>query len=155
MKRPHTIRAPRAAVTRVVTLKGPGLGFAAMVALAVIVGATGAVRAAGTDAKSSPAPQLFLQAMEDVPLMSGLAERPAAGVAFETAAGRIVEAEAVSRPAAKLTVDRVMGFYGVTLAALGWRSLGRGRFAREGEILSISTVATDNGLRVRFSLRPK
>ena len=41
MKRPHTIRAPRASVTRVVTVKGPGRGFAAMVALAVIVGATG------------------------------------------------------------------------------------------------------------------
>jgi len=155
MRRSDPIRVPRAAATRVVTTKKPRLGLLAIVALAVIIGVTGAVRAAGADAKSFAAAQLFLQAMDDVPLMMGLAERPAAGVVFETAAGRIVEAEAVSRSDADLTAGRVMGFYGATLAALGWRSLGRGRFAREGEILSISTSAADKGLRVRFSLRPK
>jgi hypothetical protein len=155
MKRPDTICVPRTTVAHAVTVKGPGLGLVAMVALAVIVGATGAAKAAGTDAKPSPAAQLFLEAMEDVPLMTGLAERPGAGVVFETAAGRIVEAEAVSRPAANLTVDRIMAFYGTTLVALGWRSVGQGRFAREGEILNITTAAADKGLRVRFSLRPK
>ncbi len=155
MRRPDAIRAPGTAVTRAVTAKGPGLGLLAMVALALMVGAPGPARAAGTDAKPSAAAQHFLQAMDDVPLMTGLAERPAAGVVFETAAGRIVEAEAVSGPAAKLTAGRVMGYYRAALAGLGWHPLGRGRFARDGEILSITTGAADKGLRVRFSLRPK
>jgi hypothetical protein len=122
-------------------------------AVLAVVGASSATWAAGTS--SSPTAQHYLQAMDDVPLMVGLADRPVASIVFETAAGRIIEAEAVSRPAAKLAEGKVMGFYEATLAELGWRSLGRGRFAREDEILSISTGATDKGLWVKFSLRPK
>ncbi len=152
MRRPDAIRAPGTTVARAFAAKRLGLGLAAMVAVALMVGVSGPARS--TDPKPSPAPPIFLQAMDDVPLMTGLAERPAAGLVFETATGRIVEAEAVSRPAAKLTAGRVMGFYRAALAALGWRPMGGGRFAREDEILSITTGAADKGLRVRFSLRP-
>ena len=155
MRRPQLIRAIRTAMTRAAAGKTLGLSLVAMVALALMVGVPGPVRAAGTNAKSSLAAQRFLRDMDDVPLMTGLAERQMPRLVFETAAGRIVEAEAVSVPAAKLTADRVMGFYRAALAALGWKALGRGRFAREGEILSITTGAADHGLRVRFSLRPK
>jgi len=155
MRRAQPTRAPGTAATRAVAVKGLGLGLLVMVAVAFMVGAWAPARAAGADAKPSPAPRLFLQAMDDVPLMAGLAERPAAGFVFETAAGRIVEAEAVSGPAAKLTAGRVMEFYRAALAALGWRPLGGGRFAREGEILSLATGAAGQGLRVRFSLRPE
>ena len=153
MRRAQPTRAPGTAATRAVAVKGLGPGLLVMVAAAFIVGASAPAR--GADAKPSPAPQLFLQAMDDVPLMAGLAERPAAGFVFETAAGRIIEAEAVSGPAAKLTAGRVMDCYRAALAALGWRPLGGGRFAREGEILSLATGAAGKGLRVRFSLRPK
>jgi hypothetical protein len=97
----------------------------------------------------------FLQTLEDVPLMPGLAERAGEGVVFETSVGRIIEAVASSSPAGGLTGSRVIDFYRTTLAALGWRVIGPGRFAREGEILVISTGAGGQALEVRFSLRPK
>ncbi len=97
----------------------------------------------------------FLTSLDDVPLMAGLAERAEGGVVFETALGRIVDAEAVAQPVARLTPGRVLGFYRGTLAALGWQPVGRGRFARDGEVLSISASPNEAGLRVRFSLRPR
>lgn len=155
MKKPDTLPPPHSGRRRTVTMKAPCLSLSALVVLAVILGAAGGVSAAGTGTKPVPATQVFLRDMEDIPLMAGLTERPAAGVVFETAAGRIVEAEADSPPAARLTADRVMDFYRATLESLGWRPLGSGRFAREDEILSIFTGPAAGGLRVRFSLRPK
>ncbi|MDX1485462.1 MAG: hypothetical protein R3229_13395 [Alphaproteobacteria bacterium] len=123
---------------------------AAVLAVAPPLGAGGAP----ATAEAEQARQAFLQSIDDLPLMAGLVERPRASVVFETAAGRIVEAEALSAPARGLTAGGVLNFYERTLTALGWRSFGSGRFARDGEILSIIVRPENQGLRVSFSLRP-
>ncbi len=162
MTKPEMIPGSDIAITPVfkVRVRGKvrvwGMSLLALVVLAASVGLPAPARAAGAGEKSLPmASPLFLQAIDDVPLMGGLTEQPVAGVVFETAAGRIVEAEAVSGGGAKLTARRIMGFYTPALAALGWKPLGHGRFAREGEILSIAISTENHRLRVRFSLRPK
>ena len=132
------------------------VGHAAGVAALLIGAAPGSVP--GVEAREPAAAvgaPVYLKALEDIPLMPGLAERPYEGITFETRWGRIVEAVAWSPPATGLTPGRVIAFYRATLAALGWKVLGGGRFAREGEILRISTGGGANGLEVKFSLRPK
>jgi hypothetical protein len=131
---------------------GHGLAIAALIIGAAPSSVPGAEASAPAAAVGVPA---YLKALEDIPLMAGLAERPYSGITFETPSGRIVEAVAWSPPATGLTPNRVDGFYRATLAALGWKVLGGGRFAREEEILRISTSLGANGLEVRFSLRPK
>lgn len=154
MRSLDTTPAARCQMRRAAAVKGSRLGPTLMMALAIMCGF---VAGAGAETGADPgsAPQVFLQAMDDVPLMAGLTERPTVGVDFETPAGRIVEAEAGSPPTAGLTPARVEHFYEATLAALGWRAVGGGRFTREDEILTIVTSTGRDGLRVRFSLRPK
>ena len=130
------------------------VGHALAIAALIIGAAPSSDPGAEASAPAAGVPA-YLKALEDIPLMAGLAERPYSGITFETQSGRIVEAVAWSPPATGLTPNRVDGFYRATLAALGWKVLGGGRFAREEEILRISTSLGANGLEVRFSLRPK
>ena len=128
-------------------------------ALAIAALIVGAVPSSVPGAEARPpaaaGATVYLKALEDIPLMTGLAERPYLGMNFETPSGRIVEAVAWSPPATGLTPDRIAAFYRASLAALGWKVLGGGRFAREEEILRISTSLGAKHLEVRFSLRPK
>jgi hypothetical protein len=105
------------------------LGYALAIA-ALIVGAVPRSVPGAEAGAPAAAPPVYLKALEDIPLMAGLAERPYSGITFETASGRIIEAVAGSPPAKGLTPDRVSAFYHATLAALGWKVLGGGRFAR-------------------------
>ena len=98
----------------------------------------------------------FVTGIEDLPLMEGLAEDAAAGMVFDTPAGRIVEAVAggaVSR-------DQVLRFYTDTLPQLGWRQTGPGAFRREGEALTLEfpgpggAAAGAGSITVRFALTP-
>lgn len=94
--------------------------------------------------------QTFLPGFEDVPLMEGLAAEQDAGLVFDSPAGRIVEAYAVG----EVAWQDVITFYTATLQSLGWRTLGQGRFAREGEELHIDRFGRDGDLTVRFTLAP-
>lgn len=94
--------------------------------------------------------QSFLAGFEDVPLMAGLTAVEDAGLVFDSPAGRIVEAYAVGEVAWR----DVITFYTATLKSLGWRILGEGRFAREGEELHIDRFGRDGDLTVRFTLAP-
>lgn len=99
---------------------------------------------------SLAADQTFLAGFEDVPLMGGLAADEDAGLVFDSPAGRIVEAYAVGEVAWR----DVITFYTATLKSLGWRALGQGRFAREGEELHIDRFGRDGDLTIRFTLAP-
>jgi hypothetical protein len=93
----------------------------------------------------------FVDGFEDLPLMPGLANVPAASVSFDAAAGRIVVAFAegdVGMPA-------VRAFYAETLPQLGWTRDGASRWLREGEVLTVDTVVEGDGLVVRFELAPR
>lgn len=97
----------------------------------------------------------FVSGIEDLPLMAGLVEAPDDALVFDSPVGRIVEAYA----SGDVTVGAVLDFYGAALPQLGWRSLERGRFRREDEILRLEFPQADSGERktdlvVRFALRP-
>lgn len=97
-----------------------------------------------------PAQAQFVGGIDDLPLMPGLTDIPDAGVVFETPAGRIVEAQA-------LTGDQgpaqVRAFYDASLPQLGWEKIKSGQYRREGETLHLEfpegPVPT-----VRFRLAP-
>jgi hypothetical protein len=93
----------------------------------------------------------FLSVIEDLPLMAGLDEDTDAAMTFDSAQGRIVEANAAGRVGA----DKVRAFYAATLLALGWQGSAEGQFTRGGEILSLEIKPAGKGaVSVRFALRP-
>jgi len=94
----------------------------------------------------------FLSSIEDLPLMSGLSEAEGGVMAFDSPAGRIVEA-LTQGPVRRQDVSR---FYSETLPQLGWQETAPGRFVRENEMLRlefpVSSATAD--LSVRFMLSP-
>ena len=85
----------------------------------------------------------------DVPIMSGLSIEPELGFAFDSPDGRIVMIFA----SAKVPESKIMGFYGLTLAQLGWRG-GNGNWFRGDEKLMIGAVQTARGPLWRIMLQP-
>jgi hypothetical protein len=93
----------------------------------------------------------FLAGLEDVPVMPGIEVAREAGVAFDTPAGRIVEAYA----AGNVTRDAVRKFYRAALPQLGWVRTGALVFGREGERLTLELIGNAPGIvTVRFELGP-
>ena len=111
--------------------------LAAPVALAVPAGAGEAATA-------------YVAAIDDLPLMPGLAQVPEAGVVFDKPSGRIVEVYAEGAVARA----EVAAFYAATLPQLGWRARQSNVFLREGERLSLIFLGGDGDLIVRFTLEP-
>ncbi len=99
--------------------------------------------------------QGYLAALEDVPLMPGLAEVQSAGVEFEAATGRIVEALATGTKRPGVDRGAVLAFYGATLPSLGWRPVNPASFVREAEVLELAVEETPERVTVRFGLRPR
>ena len=97
----------------------------------------------------------YFDALPDLPVMPGLTEAEAAGIAFDKPGGRIVTlyATGVAAP------DSVLAFYAETLPALGWREVDRQTWLREGERLSLEAnrdVRVRGGETVaRFTLAPE
>lgn len=99
---------------------------------------------------SASATDPFVEGLEDVPLMAGLAALPDRSVVFDKPAGRIVESYAAG-PVRRADVLR---FYDETLPHLGWS--GRGQvFRRDSEVLRLGFEGRDGALVVRFSLSPR
>ncbi|MBF0373797.1 MAG: hypothetical protein HQL39_10305 [Alphaproteobacteria bacterium] len=94
----------------------------------------------------------FLAAVEDLPLMPGLAETAEGSLVFETPQGRIIEASAEGR----LKPEAVQSFYDATLPQLGWQPVGSGFFRREGEVLTVTVGGAGGGrVLVHFSVLPE
>ena len=85
----------------------------------------------------------------DVPIMNGLSIEPELGFAFDSPDGRIVMIFASST----VPASKIMGFYGSTLAQLGWVG-GNGDWIRENERLVIGEVETARGPLWRIMLQP-
>jgi hypothetical protein len=92
----------------------------------------------------------FVEGVEDLPLMPGLANVEAAGVAFDTTEGRIIVAYA----SGQVTREAVITFYADTLPQLGWKRERDQRYRRDKEALTLEFSRTAGGLTVRFSLSP-
>lgn len=109
-------------------------------------------------ATGGQAAERFVDGIEDLPLMSGMENVPAASVAFDSGTGRIVVAFAEQAKAGAMDFSAVVGFYASTLPQLGWTagalSEKMARWTREGEELSLEAVAVGPKLVVRFSLSP-
>lgn len=97
----------------------------------------------------------YLSALDDVPLMPGLAEVPDTGVDFEAASGRIVEAEARGTERPGLDRGAVLAFYAAALPPLGWHAAAPARYVRAGEMLEIRVAAARGRITVHFKLRPQ
>lgn len=94
----------------------------------------------------------FLRAIDDVPLVAGLTERPEP-VVFESEQGRVVQTIAEGQVAA----TTISTFYITTLPALGWKqAFGRSglAFERENERLTITVrePRSSDPVRVQFEL---
>jgi hypothetical protein len=92
----------------------------------------------------------FLSAIQDLPLMPGLAEEVESGMSFDSEQGRIVEAVA-SGP---VKAEDALSFYNSALPQLGWRPAGTGAWKREGEVLRLKAQNLGGKLTVLFSLSP-
>ena len=93
----------------------------------------------------------FVPGFEALPLMKGLEVEPGSAVAFDKPGGRIVEAAATGN----VPPARIRSWYGAALPQLGWQPAGKGRFRREGEVLSLAVEADGAGARVAFRLYPQ
>jgi hypothetical protein len=106
-------------------------------------------------APAGPAPAAdrtaFVAGVEDLPLVPGMKVVSDTVVAFDAAAGRIVEAYAIG----PLTKRFVLDFYGQTLPQLGWTAERPDRFLRQGEALQLDFFGRDQQLTVRFTVAPQ
>jgi hypothetical protein len=107
--------------------------------------------AAAFAATAVSAADVFLSRLEDLPLAPGLSEDAAAGLSFDSASGRIVEAYARG----VLTEDQVLRFYQETLPQLGWTADSERQYRRGGERLRLELTRSGQGLTVHYSLSPQ
>lgn len=93
----------------------------------------------------------FVSVIEDLPLMEGLSENENAAVTFDSAGGRIAEAEARGN----VEPAKVLRFYQDVLPQLGWAKTGDGLYERERERLKLTIEADgDGGTVIAFSVSP-
>jgi hypothetical protein len=95
--------------------------------------------------------EAFVSSVEDLPLMPGLSEDKPAGLTFDSAGGRIVEAYAIG----EVSKDEVLHFYGETLPQLGWTPEAPALFHRGGETLRLDFQTGAKGLTVHYYLSPR
>lgn len=107
--------------------------------------------AAALVAPPAGAGDVFLSRLEDLPLAPGLSEDSAAGLSFDSAGGRIVEAYARG----DLTEDQVLRFYQETLPQLGWTADNERQYRRGGERLRLELTRSGQKLTVHYSLSPQ
>lgn len=93
----------------------------------------------------------FVPGIEDLPLMGELHAIEGSGFAFDTTAGRLVEAYA----GGSVSQEDVDAFYDETLPQLGWEAEGDRLWRREGETLTIEFVEGTDPVTIRFQLSPQ
>jgi hypothetical protein len=94
---------------------------------------------------------VYFDEVPDLPVMPGLEEAAAAGIAFDKPGGRIVTLYAVGGPAP----EAVASFYAESLPALGWQAVGEARWTRNAEALRLELERLDGRTVARFTLAPE
>jgi hypothetical protein len=92
----------------------------------------------------------FFAAVEDMPIMPGLAEPPGASTVFDKPEGRIVQLIAAGR----VDRDHVLKFYADTLPQLGWRRAADGNWRREAELLRLEVRPKGRDSELRIQIAP-
>ena len=113
--------------------------------------ATSITAIGGVVATLAGAADVFLSRLEDLPLAPGLSEDTTAGLSFDSAGGRIVEAYARGN----MTEDQVLQFYKETLPQLGWTAESARQYRRSGERLRLELTPGGSGVTVHYSLSPQ
>ncbi len=95
---------------------------------------------------------LFFNALQDVPLMPGLAELNDQTVIFDKPGGRIIEsvADMGGVPRAE-----ILSYYADSLPQFGWKPAGKGRFIRDLEILELKFQKLGEHEFFRISVMPE
>jgi hypothetical protein len=117
----------------------------------LLLRATSITAIGGVVATLAGAADVFLSRLEDLPLAPGLSEDTAAGLSFDSAGGRIVEAYARGN----MTEDQVLQFYKETLPQLGWTAESARQYRRSGERLRLELTPGGPGVTVHYSLSPQ
>lgn len=94
---------------------------------------------------------VFFSALQDVPLMPGLAELSEQTVIFDKPGGRIIESVA---DMGRLSRDEVLSYYAGSLPQFGWIPEGRGRFVRDSEALEIGFQRINGHEFLRIGIMP-
>ena len=97
----------------------------------------------------------FFSAIDDLPLMAGLAEVRGSTLVFSKPQGRIVEVIAEGVENKEINKEKILAFYKQTLPQLGWILTGKFSWERESEQLFINVSFEGNNLRAEFVLLPK
>ena len=92
----------------------------------------------------------FIAGIADLPLISGLYLVNEETVIFEKPAGRLVRAIAKGHR----TKEAFWQFYENALPQLGWQTVKRGNFLRDGESLNIKVEENGSQIIARFSVSP-
>jgi len=107
---------------------------------------------AGPPVAAPVAAPVYVDGIDDLPLMPGLAPVADQAIVFDKPGGRIIQAVATG----SMPASSVRSFYADTAPQLGWRPAGEGRFTRDGELLRIELAGgTPGPLTVRFVLIPQ
>lgn len=103
-------------------------------------------------AQDTPPETVFLQNINDIPLMPGLYEVAEEGVVFDKPEGRIVEAEAATD---SIQAIDIIKFYSDALPQMGWVQTDPGSYTRQGERLKIEVSERGTGRTVHFTVMPQ
>ena len=102
-----------------------------------------------------PAKSAFVEGLEDIPLLDGLAQVDNGSLSFGNEEIRLVESYLTSKV---LSFKEVMVFYADTLPQLGWNKKQENNknilFERDGETLEISRES-ENPLVIRLTVKSK
>ena len=97
----------------------------------------------------------FFSAIDDLPLMAGLAEVRGSTLVFSKPQGRIVEVIAEGVENEEVNKEKILEIYKKTLPQLGWIHTGTFSWERESEQLFIKVSFEGKNLRAEFVLLPK
>ena len=125
----------------------------AILATLLLAAAPSCLRVLGINTAWS-AENAFVDGIDDLPLMPGLAAVADQSLVFDKPDGRIVQAVATGR----VRAAAVRSFYADTAPQLGWKPAGEGRYTRDGESLRIELTdprAPGGALTVRFIVNPQ
>jgi len=79
-------------------------------------------------------PNVFFEALYDVPVMAGLEEVPELSMKFHKPDRRISQAGALAKNISK---NEILAFYAATLPQMGWSKIQLNQYDRDGERLTI------------------
>lgn len=99
--------------------------------------------------------QAYLSVLPTIPVMEGTREISESAILFDKPEGRIAQTFIYSEQA---DVPEILNFYTITLPQLGWKTVSKNTYVREGEKLSFLSLedetADSRGTTLKVLLGP-